>query len=82
MVKYIVFYILWLMIRLLIIVICGFLGFILFNKLKNAISAVKKPLSNKANKMLACSVCGTHIPEQNVIRSNDKIYCSKDCINK
>ncbi len=69
------------MIKLLIITICGFLGFILFNKFKNAINTVKKPLNNNPDKMLACSVCGTHIPEKGVIYNDSKIYCSEKCLN-
>jgi uncharacterized protein len=30
------------------------------------------------NKMVACSVCNTHIPENEAIIQNGRIYCSKE----
>ena len=33
-----------------------------------------------ANKMVAWSVCKTHIPENEAVIQNGKVYCSKNCL--
>jgi uncharacterized protein len=43
----------------------------------------RKPASHtdqqpSINKMVACSVCKTHIPENEAIIHNGKVYCSKE----
>lgn len=35
------------------------------------------PAANDPARMVACAVCGTHIPESEAIRANDKVYCSE-----
>jgi len=32
----------------------------------------------QGQKMIACDVCDTHVPESNVIKKNGKNYCSKE----
>jgi uncharacterized protein len=44
-----------------------------FRKPVNTI--VQQPSTNK---MVACSVCNTHIPENEAIIQNGRIYCSKE----
>lgn len=71
------------MIKLLIIVILGFLGFIIFNKITNSIKQGKKtPLNNNNNQMIACTKCGTHIPKDDIIYHNNKPYCCNNHIPK
>jgi hypothetical protein len=34
--------------------------------------------NGKGQKMIACAVCDTHVPESDVIVKNGKNYCSKE----
>jgi ribosomal protein S26 len=34
--------------------------------------------NGKGQKMIACDVCDTHVPESDVILKNGKNYCSKE----
>jgi heat shock protein 5 len=40
-------------------------------------STIENAVDEK-NKMVACSVCNTHIPENEAIIQNGRIYCSKE----
>ena len=63
-------------IKLIVVVLIIWLGFSLFKKFrKTPENSVSKPSSNK---MLACSVCQTHVPENEAIIHNGKVYCSKE----
>ncbi|HLD14349.1 MAG TPA: PP0621 family protein [Burkholderiales bacterium] len=35
------------------------------------------PTANDPARMVACAVCGTHVPESEAIRANDKVYCGE-----
>ncbi|SMN13836.1 hypothetical protein BHECKSOX2_1027 [Bathymodiolus heckerae thiotrophic gill symbiont] len=63
-------------IKLLIVVLLVWVGFFVFKKLRKAPSDVAQKPS--VNKMVACCVCETHIPESEAISHNGKIYCSKE----
>ncbi|MBE8190536.1 MAG: hypothetical protein HAW58_06805 [Candidatus Thioglobus sp.] len=67
------------MIKLIIIVLVIWLSFSLLKKFRKT-AAVKKSKNQTSAKMLACSVCKTHIPENEAIIQNGKIYCSKACL--
>ena len=56
------------------------LGWVGFFLIKKFISQVPSSSSKKktGQKMLACSVCETYIPEQDAIVKNGKIFCSKE----
>ena len=64
-------------IPLILVMLFGWIGFILF---KNIINPTKsnKVSSGSGQKMVACSVCDTHIPESEAIIKNGKTYCSKE----
>ncbi len=65
-------------VKLIIIVLVIWLGFVLLKKFrKPADHTDQKPSTNK---MLACSVCKTHIPENEAILQDGKVYCSKRCL--
>jgi len=65
-------------IKLIIVVLVVWLGFILFKKFrKNPSSTVSQPSDSK---MVSCHVCKTHIPENEAIIQNGKAYCSKKCL--
>jgi len=62
--------------KLIVVALVVWLGFSLFKKIrKPSISTEQKSSSNK---MLACSVCKTHIPENEAIIQDGKVYCSKE----
>ena len=55
----------------------GWVGFSLIKKFMSQVPA--SSANNKTGqKMLACSVCETYIPEQDAIVKNGKIFCSKE----
>jgi len=65
------------LIKLILVVLFGWIGFMLFKKLINPTEG-NKVNSDSGQKMVACEVCETHIPESEAIIKNGKIYCSKE----
>ncbi len=65
-------------VKLIIVALVVWLGFVLVKKFRKPPSNIATKSS--ANKMLACSVCKTHIPENEAIIQNGKVYCSKGCL--
>ena len=65
------------MIKLILVMLLGWIGFTLFKKFINPTKS-KKVGSDSGQKMVACSVCDTHIPESEAIIINGKTYCSKE----
>ena len=61
----------------LIALLLGWVGFSLIKKFMSQVpaSSTKKKTGQK---MLACSVCETYIPEQDAIVKNGKIFCSQE----
>jgi uncharacterized protein len=65
-------------VKLIIIVLIVWLGISLWRKFrKTADHNIAQP---SANKMLSCSTCKTHIPENEAIIQNGKVFCSKECL--
>ena len=56
------------------------LGWIAFTLIKNKINPTEsiKVSADSGQKMVACAVCDTHIPESEAIIKNGKTYCSKE----
>ena len=65
------------MIKLILVMLLGWIGFTLFKKLINPTES-NKVSSDSGQKMVACAVCDTHIPELEAIIKNGKKYCSKE----
>ena len=65
------------MIKLILVMLLGWIGFALFKKFMNPTES-KKIGSDSGQKIVACAVCDTHIPESEAIIKNSKIYCSKE----
>jgi len=65
------------LIKLILVMLLGWAGFTLFKKYLNPTlnRAVK---TESGEKMVACSVCETHIPESDAIIKNGKTFCSKE----
>ncbi|MDC0239960.1 metallothionein [Candidatus Thioglobus sp.] len=55
----------------------GWIGFILIKKIISPTERNKVSLDS-GQKMVACEVCDTHIPESDAIIKNGKTYCSKE----
>lgn len=65
-------------IKLIIIVLIVWLGISVWRKLrKKTDNNLSQPSTSK---MLSCSICKTHIPENEAILQDGKVYCSKDCL--
>ena len=66
--------------KLIIVALLIFAGFYLLKKFRNPSNI--KAQQPSANKMVACSSCKTHVPENEAIMQNGNIYCSKNCLYK
>ncbi|ALE52236.1 hypothetical protein SP60_02675 [Candidatus Thioglobus autotrophicus] len=65
-------------IKLIIIVLIVWLGISVWRKFrKTTDNNLSQPSTSK---MLSCSVCKTHIPENEAILQDGKVYCSKSCL--
>jgi uncharacterized protein len=65
------------LIKLILVMLLGWAGFTLFKKYLNpTLTGTLKTESGE--KMVACSVCDTHIPESDTIIKDGKIFCSKE----
>jgi len=65
------------LIKLILVMLLGWIGFTLFKKFINPTES-NKVGSNSGQKVVACAVCDTHIPESEAIIKNGKTYCSKE----
>jgi len=65
------------LIKLILVMLLGWIGFTLFKKIINPTES-NKLSSDSGQKMVACTVCDTHIPESEAIIKNGKTYCSKE----
>ncbi len=63
-------------VKLIFVALLVFVGFFLLKKFRKPVNTTAQQPS--ANKMVACSVCNTHIPENEAIIQNGKVYCSKE----
>ena len=63
-------------IKLILVLLLGWIGFSLIKRFKQNNPSVSK--NRKGQKMIACVVCDTHVPESDVIVKNGKNYCSKE----
>ena len=69
---------------LLIIAVIAIVYFIFFKKkpLKNTTKKTKKDDKLKSNDMVECATCGTYAELGESIISNNKYYCSSECVDK
>ena len=65
------------LIKLILVMLLGWIGFTLFKKIINP-TENNKASSDSGQKIVACAVCDTHIPESEALIKNDKIFCSKE----
>ena len=64
-------------IKLILVLLLGWTGFSLIKKYK-ASNSNRSYQKGAGQKMVACDVCDTHVPESDVIVKNGKNYCSKE----
>jgi uncharacterized protein len=65
--------------KLIVILLLGWAGFMLYRSLKNSTNTIDNQ-GTSGQKMLSCCMCKTHIPENEAIIQDTKIYCSKECL--
>ena len=65
------------LIKLILVMLLGWIGFTFFKKIINPKES-NKVSSDSGQKMVACAVCDTHIPESEAIIKNGKTFCSKE----
>jgi len=59
------------------VLLLGWVGISLFKRFMNPHSS-NSVKTETGQKMLACSVCDTHVPESDAIIKNGNIFCSKE----
>ena len=63
-------------IKLILVLLLGWIGFGLLKRFKQNNPSVST--NGKGQKMIACDVCDTNVPESDVVVKNGKNYCSKE----
>ena len=65
------------MIKLILVLLLGWVGISLFKRFMSSNSSQSEK-TETGQKMLACCVCDTHVPESDAIIKNGKIFCSQE----
>ena len=71
-----------------ILLVLGVIAFVYFIFIKKKPSVTHKPKKNnknetpKSNDMIECASCGTYASLDECILSNNKYYCSDECVDK
>jgi|TARA_B100000470_G_scaffold206471_1_gene181810 hypothetical protein len=66
-----------LIIKLILVLLLGWTGLSLIKRFK-ASNSNRSSQKGAGQKMVACVVCDTHVPESDVIIKDGKNYCSKE----
>jgi uncharacterized protein len=66
-----------LIIKLILVLLLGWTGFSLIKRFK-ASNSNRSSQKVAGQKMVACVICDTHVPETDVVIKNGKNYCSKE----
>jgi uncharacterized protein len=70
---------------LILIIVIGAVYFLFIKKKPSNINNKQnnsKKQTPKANDMLECQSCGIYCEMDDMLLSNSKYYCSKECVNK
>lgn len=69
---------------LLVIAVIGIVYFMFFKKkpIKSTTTKTKKDEKLQSNDMVECDTCGTYVELGESIISNNKYYCSSECVDK
>ena len=63
-------------IKLILVLLLGWIGFSLMKRFR--LNNPSNSKNSQGQKMIACDVCDTHVPESDIIVKNGKNYCSKE----
>ena len=64
-------------IKLILVLLLGWTGLSLMKRYKTS-NSHRSSQKGAGQKMVACVVCDTHVPESDVIIKDGKNYCSKE----
>ena len=64
-------------IKLILVLLLGWTGFSLIKRFKGS-NSNRSSQKRAGQKMVACLICDTHVPESDVVIKNGKNYCSKE----
>lgn len=70
------------LLKLLLIIAVITIVYYMFFKKKPIQHNTKQSKDTEANEMVACSACGTYTEISESILSNNKYYCSNECVGK
>ncbi len=65
--------------KIIAVVVIGFLAYVLFFK-KNREKIISKKNEQIEDEMVECPSCKTYVSQKEAILSNGKFYCSKECL--
>ncbi len=66
------------LIRLIIILLVGWLLFRLVRNWLNRSPEIEKPADEKIDTMVRCAECGVHLPRQNAIEKDGQFFCCEE----
>jgi uncharacterized protein len=64
--------------RLIILLILGFSAYWLFRQLTDKLKSEAKPPEITQKKMVQCSFCGVHVPQDKSLVHDQKTFCSQE----
>ena len=64
-------------IKIILVLLLGWTGFSLIKRFKGS-NSNRASQKRTGQKMVACVICDTHVPESDVVIKNGKNYCSKE----
>jgi uncharacterized protein len=73
------------MLKILLLIFVFTLVYFIFFRKKGEITtktAEKKEEKETGEELIACSQCGTLVSDKEILISNGKYFCSKECIEK
>ena len=66
------------LIRLIIIVIIGWLLFRLYRRWQQRLENKQTGAGEKIDTMVKCAECGVHLPKQNALENNGQFFCCEE----
>ena len=70
------------LIRLIIIVIIGWILFRLYRRWQQRLANRQTGAGEKIDTMVKCAECGVHLPKQNALENNGQFFCCEEHKNK
>jgi uncharacterized protein len=67
------------LLRLLLIALAVWIIVVLIRNRSSRKAALKKPQNNQhIDSIVPCAICGTHVPEDEALHEDGKVYCSPE----